>query len=247
MPDALRLIVADDEELARRLVRRYARKLPGVEVVAECSDAAELLQTLESHEADVVLLDIRMPGPDVFSILDRRRDALPLVIFATAYDGYALRAFEVNAVDYLLKPFSEERFAAALDRARQRKGRGPDAAGMARLLRDLGPRPDRILVPYRQSLVPVAIGDIIWIKAEGDYARIHTRERSYLVPRTLNELEEKLDPMQFLRIHRSAIIRTDKIREVAAEGSARYRVVLEDGTNVLVSRTRAPQLKKWML
>ncbi|HYC93106.1 MAG TPA: LytTR family DNA-binding domain-containing protein [Thermoanaerobaculia bacterium] len=225
-------------------MRRYGRKHADVEIVAECRDAEELQRTLETTEADVLLLDVRMPGPDVFSILDGR-DALPLVIFATAYDGYALRAFEVNAVDYLLKPFSEERFAAAIEKARQRRGGGN--ANLARLLRDLGPRPDRILVPHRDSLVPVAVSDIIWIKAEGDYARIHTRGRSYLIARTLNELEEKLDPMQFLRIHRSAIIRTDKIREVTGEGSARYRVVLEDASTLIVSRSRAPQLKRWML
>ena len=115
------------------------------------------------------------------------------------------------------------------------------------LLRDLGPRPDRILVPFRGRLIPIAVTEIVWIRAEGDYARIHATARSYLVSRTLTELEKRLDPAQFIRIHRSAIVRADKIREVTGEGSSRYRVTLEDGTALIVSRSRSPQLRKWLL
>lgn len=247
MSDTLRLLIADDEELARKLVRGYVDRLPDVAISGECRDGDELAAALVRTPVDVLLLDIRMPGANVFDVLERHRAVapLPLVIFATAFDEYAVRAFELNAVDYLLKPFSEARLDEALARARARLA---DPPSLARLLRDLGPRPDRILVPHRGRMVPVAISDIIWIKAEGDYARIHTAgAHSYLVTRTLRDLESRLDPMQFLRIHRSAIVRADKIREVAAEGSSRYRVVLEDGTTVIVSRSRAPMLKKWML
>lgn len=243
----MRLLIADDEELARKLVRGYLRPRSDIVVAGECSDGDELAEALAHTPADVLLLDIRMPGANVFDVLEQRRAAapLPLVIFATAFDEYAVRAFELNAVDYLLKPFAEARLLEALDRARSRLAEPPN---LATLLRDLGPRPDRILVPKAGRMVPVAVADIIWIKAEGDYARIHTTgARSYLVTRTLTDLESRLDPMQFLRIHRSAIVRTDKIREVAAEGSSRYRVVLEDGTAVIVSRSRAPMLRKWML
>ncbi len=245
-PDPLRLLIADDEELARKLVRGYVSHLTDVTIAGECSDGDELADTLPRISTDVLLLDIRMPGANVFHVLERRRAeaSLPLVIFATAFDEYAVRAFELNAVDYLLKPFTEARLAEALTRARTRLAEPPN---LATLLRDLGPRPDRILVPNRGRMIPVAIADIIWIKAEGDYARIHTLTRSFLVTRTLTDLEARLDPMQFLRIHRSAIVRTDKIREVAAEGSSRYRVILEDGTALIVSRSRAAMLKKWML
>lgn len=247
MPDTLRLLIADDEELARKLVRGYVDRLPDITITGECRDGDELSVALAHTVADVLLLDIRMPGANVFDVLERRRaDApLPLVIFATAFDEYAVRAFELNAVDYLLKPFTESRLEEALTRARTRLAEPPN---LATLLRDLGPRPDRILVPHRGRMVPVAIVDIIWIKAEGDYARIHTTGgRSYLVTRTLRDLDSRLDPVHFLRIHRSAIVRTDKIHEVAAEGSSRYRVVLEDGTTVIVSRSRAAALRKWML
>jgi two-component system, LytTR family, response regulator len=243
MPDALRVVIADDEELARALLRRYLKKDRDVTVVAECANGDELAEAL--GHADVALVDVRMPGRDVFEVLGAA-DELPAIVFTTAFDQYAVRAFELNAVDYLLKPVTEPRLAQALERVRTRQERANEV-DLHRLLRDLGPRPDRILVPHRDGMVPVAVSDILWIKAEGDYARIHTAQRSYLVTRMLTEIEERLDPAHFLRIHRSAIIRTDKIAEVKGEGSSRYRVVLEDGTQLIVSRTRAPMLKRWMI
>jgi two-component system LytT family response regulator len=248
MPEPLRLLIADDEPLARRLVRNYLGRQEGVELVAECSDGDELAASLAECHPDAALLDIRMPGRDVFEVLASIEPAsLPLVVFATAHDRYAIRAFDVNAVDYLLKPYNEARFGAALDRLRERlRSRGQDD-GLARALRDLGPSPDRLLVPHGGGMVPVAVADIIWIKSEGDYARIHTKERSYLVARTMNDLERRLDPAHFLRIHRSAIVRGERIREVVPEGSSRYRVVLDGGPSLVVSRGRASQLKRWML
>jgi DNA-binding LytR/AlgR family response regulator len=246
MAETLRLLIADDEPLARALVRRYVEQERGFEIVAECTDGDDLARELPKAHADVALLDIVMPGRDVFEVLAAiPARSMPLVIFLTAFDRYAVRAFEVNAVDYILKPITAERLAAALGRASERK---PAMENLTRLIRDLGPRPDRILVPHRDRMVPVAIADIEWIKAEGDYARIHIAEgKNYLVTRTLNELERRLDPNAFMRIHRSAIIRTDRIREVHGEGSARLRVVLVDGTELIVSRTRAAQLRRWMI
>ncbi len=246
MAEPLRLLFADDEPLARELIRRYVARERDLTVVAECASGDDVARELSRTHPDVALLDIVMPGRSVFDVLASipSRD-MPLVIFTTAFDRYAVRAFEVNAVDYLLKPVTEERLAAALDRARERK---PPGENLARLIRDLGPRPDRILVPHRDGMVPVAVHDIQWIKAEGDYARIHVLAgKSYLVTRTLSDLEQRLDPNAFLRIHRSAIIRTDKIREVKGEGSARLRVVLDDGTELIVSRSRAALLKRWMI
>jgi two-component system LytT family response regulator len=245
MPDALRVVIADDEELARSLLRRYLKKNRDVTVIAECANGDELADVLARGDAGLALVDVRMPGRDVFDVLSGA-SSLPAIVFTTAFDQYAVRAFELNAVDYLLKPVTEPRLAQAIERVRARQGRAGEV-DLQRLLRDLGPRPDRILVPHRDGMVPVAVSEIIWIKAEGDYVRIHTAQRSYLVTRMLTEIEDRLDPAQFLRIHRSAIIRTDKIAEVKGEGSSRYRVVLEDGTQLIVSRTRAPMLKRWML
>jgi two-component system, LytTR family, response regulator len=249
-PDALRLLIADDEPLARELARRYAATQPDVDVVAECVSGDELARALPAVRPDVVLLDIRMPGEDVFAVLEReaaRQERLPAVIFATAYDSYAVRAFELNAVDYLVKPYTADRFAEGLRRARSRHGTARNADGLARVIRDLGPRPDRLLVPDGRKMVAIAIDDIIWIKAEDDYARVHTPTRSYLVSRTLKDLESRLNPDRFVRLHRSALVQASHIREVAADGGSRYRVRLSDGTNVVVSRTRAPELKRWMI
>jgi two-component system LytT family response regulator len=254
--DRLRLLVADDEPLARDLVRQYAASVERVEIVAEATCGEELAEAVERTRPDAALVDVRMPGEDVFAVLARRAAAdppLPSIIFATAYDRYAVRAFDMNAVDYLVKPYTADRFAEAIRRVRTRKAlsRTADAVGtsdgLTRVIRDLGPRPDRLLVPDGRRMVPIAVADIAWIKAEGDYARVYAGGRSYLVSRTLKELEGRLDPFQFLRIHRSAIVQTSHIREVTAEGSSRYRVRLDDGTTVIVSRTRAPDFKKWTL
>lgn len=248
-PDALRVLVADDEPLARALIKRYAALQTEVTVVVECATGDELATALASVQVDVALLDIRMPGTDVFTILERESAVprpLPPIIFATAYDRYAVRAFEMNAVDYLVKPYSEDRFAEALRRARSRQSAG-GGDGLARVIRDLGPKPTRLLVPDGRRMVPIAIDDIVWIKAEDDYARVHAGGRSYLITRTLKELEARLDPERFVRIHRSAIVQAAHIREVVAEGGSRYRVRLSDGTSVLVSRTRAPGLRRWRI
>lgn len=247
-PERLRLLVADDEELARALVRDYAAA-GDADVVAEATTGDELAAALAATRHDVMLVDIRMPGRDVFDVLTGAAAAAPLpaVVFATAYEAYAVRAFELNAVDYLIKPFSQERFCEALTRARRhRASRAPDA-GLTRALRDLGPRPDRLLVPDGRRLVPVALADILWIEAEGDFARIHTPARSHLISRSLKELEQRLDPAHFIRVHRSAIVHASHIREVRPQGSRRYRVVLSDGTAVIVSRLRAPGLDRWTL
>jgi len=247
--ETIRLLVADDEALARKLVRRYAAKRSDLEIVHECADTGALEAALDTASADAALLDIRMPGRDLFDVLAEvaQRRPLPALVFATAYNRYAVRAFEVNAVDYLVKPFTDVRFGEAIARLHERRRIGTRADGVSRLLRDLGGRPDRLLVPDGQRMVPLAVSTINWIRAEGDYARIHAEGKTYLVYRTLNELEARLDPTQFLRVHRSAIVRLDRIAEVRAAGSSRYRLTLSDGTTLIVSRSRAGALKRLIL
>lgn len=247
MSDRIRLIVADDEALARRLIRKYSAGCSGVEIVCECTDTTTLAAALVDVPADAALVDVRMPGDDLFEVLANvaQRHVLPALVFATAYDRYAVRAFDLNAVDYLVKPFTASRFETTIARLR---GRGTGTTeGVPRLLRDLGKRPDRLLVPDGQRMVPLALTSIQWIRAEGDYARIHADGKTYLVYRTLNDLEMRLDATQFLRIHRSAIVRLDQIGEVQPAGSSRYRVTLLDGTSLIVSRSRAATLKDLIL
>jgi two-component system, LytTR family, response regulator len=248
-PDSLRLIVADDEALARKLARQYVARVPDVEIVAECADTGELELALSRQQADAALLDIRMPGRDVFDVLSdvARSGPLPALIFATAYDRYAVRAFEINAVDYLVKPYTESRFAEALLRVRERHQLDVHGGDVPRLLRDLGRRPDRVLVPEGDRIVPLPVARITWIRAEGDYARVHSGGKSYLVYRTLNDLENRFDPTEFLRVHRSAIVRVDQIAEIQPADSGRYGLTLTDGTRLIVSRSRGRALKKLML
>ena len=247
MPDRIRLIVADDEALARRLIRKYSAACAGVEIVCECNDTRTLATALVDVPAEAALVDVRMPGEDLFDVLAHvaEQHPLPALVFATAYDRYAVRAFDLNAVDYLVKPFTASRFETTIARLR---GRAIGAASdVPRLLRDLGKRPDRLLVPDGARMVPLALTTVQWIRAEGDYARIHADGRTYLVYRTLNDLEMRLDGSQFLRIHRSAIVRLDQIAEVQPAGSSRYRVTLLDGTTLIVSRSRAALLKGLIL
>jgi two-component system, LytTR family, response regulator len=249
---ALRVLVADDEPLARRMVRRLLDAQEDVFIVTECGDGDALAGVLEREAVDVMLLDVRMPGKDVFDLLeDRARRApaaMPAVIFTTAYERYAVRAFEMNAADYLVKPLTAARFSQALARARQRISDRPSvAAGVARVARDLGRRPDRLLVPERGRMVPLEISAIDWIQAEGDYARVHARGKSYLVARSLTDLETRLDSERFARIHRSAIVNRERIQEVRPEGSRRHTVVLADGTRLVLSRSRADRLRDWRL
>jgi two-component system, LytTR family, response regulator len=248
----LRVLVADDEPLARQMARRLLDAQQDVLVVAECGDGDALVGALERETVDLMLLDVRMPGRDVFDVLDdraRREPAtMPAVIFTTAYERYAVRAFEMNAADYLVKPLTAARFSEALARARKRIGDRPSvAAGVARVARDLGRRPDRLLVPERGRMVPLEISAIDWIQAEGDYARVHAGRKSYLVARSLTDLEARLDPERFARIHRSAIVNRERIQEVLPEGSRRHTVVLTDGTRLVLSRSRADRLREWRL
>jgi two-component system, LytTR family, response regulator len=246
------VLLADDEPPARQLLRRHLAAISDLREVGECASGDELGEAIDRLRPHLVLLDVCMPGADVFEVLARivaQGRPLPCVIFTTAYDRYAIRAFEVNAVDYLLKPFSEERFAQSVDRARARL-RGvsvSNAEGLQAVLRDLGRRPDRLLVPEGARMVPVQVGDIDFIRAEGDYARIFSKGKGHLVCRGLTELEQRLDPERFLRIHRSVIVNRDRIREVRREGSSRYGLVLVDGTPLVVSRGRADALRRWMV
>ena len=249
LPDPLRLLIADDEPLARALLRQYAAADTALEVIGEAATGDELSDALRRTQVDLAFVDIQMPGADVFQVLADAASTqrpLPAVIFATAFDAYAVRAFDLNAVDYLIKPISADRFNEALRRVRRHRA-AEQVEGLTRALRDLGPRPERLLVPEGRRMVPLALDDVVWIAAEGDYVRVHANGRGYLLTKTMKEIEARLDPARFLRVHRSAIVHSSHIREVRPSASSRYRLVLSDGTTVIVSRTRAPELKKWIL
>ena len=248
-----RVLIADDEAPARRLVRSYLGGREDVEVTGEAENGLEVVDAIRSLEPHLVILDIQMPGMTGFEAIEAIGAAhMPAVIFATAYDEYALRAFDVHAVDYLLKPFSRERFDRAFDRALAQIGNdqighdqighdqiGHDRQNIARLIASLPQTPphlERIVVRQGERLFFVAARDILHLTAEGNYVRVHTAGDAHLIRGTLADLETRLDPSRFARIHRSGVVNIDAVQEVRTHVHGDYLVVLKTGAILRLSR-----------
>jgi two-component system, LytTR family, response regulator len=224
MSAALRVMVVDDEPLARARLRRLLADLPEVEVVAECSDGAAARSALAAQPADLVLLDIEMPVSGGFALLDAAGDAMPDVVFVTAHAEHAVRAFEVGAVDYLLKPVRAERLAEALVRVRARRAAAPQAG-------------ERLAIRDGSRVAFVAIDDIELVAAAGNYVELRAGGRTHLMRETLARLEQRLDPERFLRVHRRTIVRLDRIVAIEPAGGGEYVLSLRDGTRVSSGRS----------
>lgn len=248
-----KVLIADDERLSRRRVRRLLSLEPDCEVAAECANGLEAIAALKQSRPDIVFLDIQMPEMDGFEVARAMADSKPLVIFISAYDEYALRAFEVQAFDYLLKPFDGRRFRESLQRARarvecDRSGQQdrrvvnpPDAVWPARIA------PDRIAVRNNGRVVFVKLADIDWIEAADNYVCLHCGKETHIVRETMNELEARLDPAQFLRVHRSSIVNLDRVRELQPWFRGDYRVVLRDGTQLTLTKNHREKLESRLL
>ncbi len=234
----------DDEAPARQLLLEYLSDYADLIVVGEAANGVDALRLIEAHQPELLFLDIQMPGLTGLEVLSRLEE-LPLIIFSTAYDQYALEAFELHAVDYLLKPYTKARFAKAIARLPQRTGEPQsNVARLAQQLRDDTTRyPDRIMVPRANKYVALPVPDILCIRAEGDYSTIITAERSFLSQYSLKESEARLDPAQFLRIHRSSIINRSAIKEIYREGHG-YDLLLTNGDLVRASRGFAAVVKE---
>jgi two-component system LytT family response regulator len=261
----MRVLIVDDEPLARRGIRQLIEPNDDVEIVGECRNGRETLAALDTLAPDLVFLDVQMPELDGFEVVRARGAArMPYVIFVTAYDEFAVRAFETHALDYLVKPVNEGRFAAALDRARERM-RFAEALELTRRIGDLLAAHDRrgergvspvespargsSLMPARRLVVPTATGELVldveeidWIQAEDYYAAVHARGRRHLIRESLASLEQRLDPDRFVRVHRSAIVRVDRVREMRSAAPGESVLILRDGTRVPVSRRRREQV-----
>jgi two-component system, LytTR family, response regulator len=258
----LRVALVDDEPLARERLHTLLTACPNVDIVAECETGEEAVLVLASSTVDVLFLDVQMPGLDGFDVLEALGemigvDSLPVIVFVTAFDSYALKAFEVSAVDYLLKPFDRSRFERALARARARARRfaGPEAPDCERpalmaLLRDL--RADRKAYDHyahrfaarsgnKLNLVPVE--EVDWIDAAGNYARLHVGGRTHLVRETMTELESRLDPNRFVRVHRSIIVNVERVTTVEPYAHGEYVLTIRDGTRLTSSRTYSARLR----
>jgi two-component system, LytTR family, response regulator len=227
----LRALVIDDEPLARSNILSLLCTHPDIELLGEHGDALQGLEAIRLHRPDLVFLDVRMPEYDGFDILEMLGAEVPAsIIFVTAYDEYALKAFEAGALDYLLKPFSNARFARALDRARERIAARNDPT------RPQAPRLDRIAVKAAGRVTFLNPAEIDWIEAADYYASLHVGPRTHLLRRSMNELESDLDPARFCRIHRSTIVNLDRVRELRFDGDGEYELVLADGTRLRLSR-----------
>lgn len=249
MTSPLRALVVDDEPLARESLRLMIGRHDDFAVVGECSgvDAPSLITRTKP---DVLFLDIQMPELDGFGVLEAVGvDAVPAVVFVTAYDAYALKAFQVHALDYLLKPFDDARFAETLQRVKARL-RSTQESSADRLVALLEEREKtlryarRFLVRVREKVVVVKTEDIDWIEAADYYASIHTASNSYLLRETMAELERRLDPERFFRVHRSAIVNLDRVREVHPLFRGDCTLVLSNGAQVKLSRTRRDEFER---
>jgi len=239
----IRALVVDDEPLARRRLRRLLERDPEIETVSDCGDGHAAVAAIAEHAPDLVFLDVQMPEVDGFAVLERLpAGRTPLVVFVTAYDQYALRAFEVSAVDYLLKPFDRRRFEKALQRAKARlaaeagEGLGQRTLALLEELRARSSHLDRLVVKAGGRAFFLKTDEIDWIEAEGKYVRLHVGRESHLLREPIGTLEAQLDPRRFLRIHRSTIVNIDRIRELQPWFHNEYRVLLRDGTELMLSR-----------
>ena len=223
----IRALVVDDEPLARSNILHLLRANPDVEILGECESATAALDAIRTGKPDLVFLDVRMPEYDGFDILEMLgADAPPAIIFVTAYDQYALKAFDTGALDYLLKPFNNARFARALERAKERIAHRRQAPA----------RMDRLTIKNAGSVVFLPTADIDWIEAADYYASLHVGAKTHLLRRSMNDLDSDLDPAQFCRIHRSTIVNLARVRELRFDSDAEYELVLADGTQLRLSR-----------
>lgn len=246
----LRVVIVDDEPTARRGLRLLLEREAGVEIVGEATGGAEAVALIDRMRPDLVFLDVQMPGGSGFDVLARLGPGVvPAVVFVTAYDEHALRAFDVNAVDYLLKPYDDARFAAALQRGRDEVRRRQADQINSRLTRLLdylqqgaspapapAPADERILLKTSGEILFLKPAEIDWIEAEGDYMKFHVAGRAHLMRETMARLEARLDPRRFLRIHRSTMVNIDRVRKLSPSFGGEYAVVLQDGTKLKLSR-----------
>jgi two-component system LytT family response regulator len=246
-----RVLIVDDEPLARERLRTLLEEEPAFELVGEAADGTTGAESILALQPDLVFLDVQMPGADGFDVIDAvGADKMPFVVFVTAYDRYALRAFDVHALDYLLKPFDRERFREALGRAQaqiERNTGGDIERRLAAIVQDLKParaRTDRFVVKSGGRIFFVRTAEIDWIEAAGNYVKLHLGEDSHLFRETMNNMEARLDGHRFVRIHRSRIVNTDRIKELQPWFNGEYVVVLQNGARLTLSRGYREKLQE---
>ena len=265
MPEnVLRIAIVDDEPLGRERLRELVRAEAGVAITGEYANGAEAVQGVIDHPADILFLDVQMPGMDGFGVVEAlgrklQNQAMPVIVFVTAYDAYALRAFEVSATDYLLKPFDRQRFTEAMRKARissaMRNGKPDDRfADLVEQIRQLRADQDatrkevaladqRFVVRRQSKVYFVRAADVDWIQGDGNYARLYSGSKSHLVRETLKSIEARLDSRTFIRIQRSTIINVDRVHVIEPHSHGEYLVTMRDGAKLTSSRTHSSRLR----
>ena len=245
MPNNLRAVIVDDEELARLFLREMLRTHPEVEIAAECGNGYEAVKSIGECAPDILFLDVQMPKLNGFEVLELIEPG-PAVIFVTAYDQYAMQAFDAHAVDYLLKPFSAERFEVALGRAKSRLGERKLLTELSRAARVPGQFPPRLVVKDGPKVHIIPIEKLDYAEAQDDYVALHSGGKSYLKQQPIASLEESLDPTRFVRIHRSAIVNLERIARIEPYGKESRVAILTDGARLPVSRSGYARLLEAM-
>ena len=243
----MRAVIVDDEPLARQMIREYLADFPDVKIVGECKNGRQAVRTINDEKPDLVFLDIRMPGMDGFEVLEHLK-SIPRIIFSTAYDDFALKAFEVNAVDYLLKPYDRKRFAKSVRKVlQQQQVPAGDFERIVKLLqeaRQTSKYPTQIFVRAGNKIVAVQTEQVLWVEADGDYAKLHTEEGSHLSNLSLNALVSRLDPAKFVRVHRSSIVARRAVKQLKSDGEGGFVATLQNGAQVRVSRAHAAKMRE---
>ena len=246
----LRALIVDDELLSRKKIRAFLQDYPEFQVVGECADGEQAVGDIKAHKPDLIFLDVQIPGRNGFEVLDGLEDkCAPAIIFVTAFDKYAVRAFEVRALDYLLKPFNKARFAEAVKRFHERGARLSGAERkeeLRALLREIqreSRESERIVVKSGSRTIFLRKGSIEWVEAQGDYVKLHSSKECHLLRETMTALSDRLDPGRFVRIHRSRIVNLDYIREIRPLWGGDCVVLMRDGTELTMSRTYRASLQ----
>lgn len=253
----IKALIVDDEPLARRNIRVLLKDDPQIELVGECGSGAEALKVIQKQTLDLLFLDIQMPEMNGFDVLEKIDAAqIPAIVFVTAFDQYAIKAFEVHALDYLLKPFDDARFEKALRQAKtqiEQREINQLSKRLVALLEDRDAPPNkartsgylsRLMVKSASRVFFLKVSEIDWIEAADYYVKLHVGRKAHLLRETMSEMEAKLDPEMFLRIHRSAIVNLDRVKEMHAHFNGEYLVILHDGTELKLSRSRREQLQQ---
>ena len=247
----IRTMVVDDEPVARERMVSLLSQEKDIELVGECADGQQAVSAIQAKNPDLVFLDVQMPVCDGFGVIEQvGAERMPPVVFVTAYDEYALKAFEVHAIDYLMKPFGRDRFQQTLQHAREhleRRRAGDLGKRLLALVQDLKPEPqklDRLVVKSGGRVFFLRTQEIDWIEAAGNYVRLHLGEESHLFRETMNNMEGRLDGQRFVRIHRSRIVNTDRIKEMQPWFNGEYVVVLQNGTRLTLSRGYREKLQE---